>query len=144
MALRVGAVKLTKMRGAFDLATIGSSAGGNTGSQTLEYKGFDGKKASKMHRATMLRRAAGTFLRATGKVIRFSPGSVHPTGGLSSRWGRHRNHQTEALQQQYGALGGASPDKLATFTLTILDVDVAARILQAAILELAIHIDAIV
>src|SRR5579872_4704156 len=59
MALRVGAVRLTKMRGAFDLATIGSSAGGNTGGQTLEYKGFDGKKASEMRHPTVLRHGAG-------------------------------------------------------------------------------------
>jgi hypothetical protein len=48
------------------------------------------------------------------------------------------------LQKQDGALRGAAPDKLATLALTILNVNVPARILQAAILELAIHVDAIV
>jgi hypothetical protein len=48
------------------------------------------------------------------------------------------------LQKQDGALRRASPDQLATFTLAILNVNVPARILQAAILELAIHVDAIV
>ncbi len=41
-------------------------------------------------------------------------------------------------------MGGTSPDELATFTLAILHIDVATRILQAAILELAIHVDAII
>jgi hypothetical protein len=41
-------------------------------------------------------------------------------------------------------LRGAPPDELATFTLAILDVNVSARILQAAILELAVDVDAIV
>jgi hypothetical protein len=48
------------------------------------------------------------------------------------------------LQKQDGALRGATPDELATFALAILNVNVPARILQAAILELAIHVDAIV
>jgi hypothetical protein len=48
------------------------------------------------------------------------------------------------LQQQDGALRGAPPDELATFSLAILDVNIAARVLQAAILELAVHIDAVV
>jgi hypothetical protein len=48
------------------------------------------------------------------------------------------------LQKQDGALRGASPNELATFSLAILNVNVSARILQAAILELAVHVDAIV
>jgi hypothetical protein len=43
------------------------------------------------------------------------------------------------LQQQDSALGGAPPYKLATFTLAVLHVDVAAGVLQAAILERAIY-----
>jgi hypothetical protein len=48
------------------------------------------------------------------------------------------------LKKQNSALRGASPDELATFSLAILHVDVPARILQTAILELTIHVDAIV
>jgi hypothetical protein len=48
IALRVGAVKLTKMRGEFDLAKIRSSARGNPQAQTLEYKGFGREKAREM------------------------------------------------------------------------------------------------
>ena len=70
--------------------------------------------------------------------------SIDPAGriGARRRWGW--NHQAQTLQKQYGALRGASPDELATFALAILHVDVAARILQTAILELAIHVDAII
>ena len=39
---------------------------------------------------------------------------------------------------------GASPNELATLSLAILNVNVSARILQAAILELTIYVDAIV
>lgn len=38
----------------------------------------------------------------------------------------------------------ASPDQLAPFALTILHVDVTARIFQAAILELAVHVNALI
>jgi hypothetical protein len=48
------------------------------------------------------------------------------------------------LQEHNGALRGASPDKLAAFALAILDVNVTARVLQAAILELAIYVDTVV
>ena len=70
--------------------------------------------------------------------------SVDPAGRFVARgrWGR--NHQAETLQKQDGALGGASPNELATLTLAILNVNVPPRILQAAILKLAIHVDAIV
>ncbi len=70
--------------------------------------------------------------------------SVDPAGRFVARrrWGR--NHQAETLQKKDRALSGASPNELATFTLAILNVNVPARILQAAILELAIHVDAIV
>jgi hypothetical protein len=46
----VGAAKLTKMRGTVGLANLGSSMLGNSAPQTIEYKGFDGKKARKMGR----------------------------------------------------------------------------------------------
>jgi hypothetical protein len=48
MALRVGAARLTKMRGVVDLANPGSSALGNLEAQTLEYKGFDEQKAREL------------------------------------------------------------------------------------------------
>jgi hypothetical protein len=48
------------------------------------------------------------------------------------------------LQKQDGTLRGASPNELATLSLAILNVNVSARILQAAVLELAIYVDAIV
>ena len=70
--------------------------------------------------------------------------SIHPAGRLGARRWRWRNHQAETLQKQDGALGGASPDELTTFSLAILHVNVSARVLQAATLELAIHVDAIV
>jgi hypothetical protein len=41
-------------------------------------------------------------------------------------------------------LRGASPDELAAFALTILNVNVSARVLQAAVLEFAANVDAIV
>jgi hypothetical protein len=70
--------------------------------------------------------------------------SLYPAGRFVARrrWGW--NHQAETLQKQDGALCGAPPDELATFSLAVLNVNVPARILQAAILELAINIDAIV
>jgi hypothetical protein len=48
IALSVGAAKLTKIRGKFGLAKIGSSVLGISRAQTIEYKGFGGKNASKM------------------------------------------------------------------------------------------------
>ncbi len=70
--------------------------------------------------------------------------SLDPAGRFVARrrWGWH--HEAETLQKQDGALRGASPNELATFSLAILNVNVSARILQAAILELAVHVDAIV
>ena len=41
MALRVGAAKLTKMRGELGLANRRSSSGGIPKAQTVEYKGFE-------------------------------------------------------------------------------------------------------
>ena len=81
-----------------------------------------------------------------------SAGDIDPRKARSldtaSRIGAWRDggwhHHAETLQKQDGALRGASPYKLATFTLAILHINVAARIFQAAILELAIHVDAIV
>ena len=69
---------------------------------------------------------------------------MDPAGWVFARrrWGW--NHQAESLQEQDGALRGPSPNELATFSLAILNVNVPARILQAAILKLAIHIDAFV
>lgn len=69
---------------------------------------------------------------------------MNPAGRFITlrRWGR--DHQAEALQKQDGALRGASPDELATFTLAILNINITARILQAAILELAIYVDAVI
>jgi hypothetical protein len=48
MALRVGAARLTKMRGVVDLANPGSLPLGNLEAQTLEYKGFDEQKAREL------------------------------------------------------------------------------------------------
>jgi len=69
---------------------------------------------------------------------------LDPAARLAARrrWGW--NHQSEALQKQDRALRGAPPDELATFALAVLDVDVPARIFQAAILELAVDVDAII
>lgn len=68
---------------------------------------------------------------------------MDPAGWVFARR-REWNHQAETLKKQDGALRGPSPNELATFSLAILDVNVPARILQAAILKLAIHIDAFV
>ena len=65
--------------------------------------------------------------------------SLHSTGRLGA-WGHGgRNHQAESLQQLNRALRRSPPNKLASFSLAILHVDIAARILQAAALERAVH-----
>jgi hypothetical protein len=48
------------------------------------------------------------------------------------------------LQQKNGSLRGSSPNELAPFALTVLDVDIATRIFQAAIFENAVDEDPIV
>jgi len=48
------------------------------------------------------------------------------------------------LEEENGSLRGASPHQLATFTLTVLNVNVTAGIFQAAILENAINEDGFV
>src|SRR5208282_3791707 len=83
----------------------------------------------------------------SGRVGSLNPGavrSVDPAGRFVARRRRGRNHQAETLQKQDRALRRATPNELATLTLAILNVNVAARILQAAILKLAIHVDAII
>ena len=70
--------------------------------------------------------------------------SINPAGWVAARRQRGWHHQAEALQKHDRALGGSAPDELATFSLAILHINIPARILQAAILELAIHVDAIV
>ena len=57
---------------------------------------------------------------------------------------RRRDHHAQTLQQQNGALRRSPPNKLATFTLAILHVNVTARILQAAILECAVYEHALI
>lgn len=58
---------------------------------------------------------------------------LHAAGIGGGRW--RRSHQSEPLQEEDRALGGAAPDELAAFTLAVLDVNVSARVFQAAILE---------
>jgi hypothetical protein len=70
--------------------------------------------------------------------------SVNPVSWVAARWQWGWHHQTETLQKHDRALGGSTPDELATFTLAILHINISARILQAAILELAINVDAVV
>jgi hypothetical protein len=48
------------------------------------------------------------------------------------------------LQKEDGSLRGITPDQLAAFSLAVLDVDVASRILQAAILEHAVDKHAVI
>jgi hypothetical protein len=43
------------------------------------------------------------------------------------------------LEQEYGTLCRATPHELATFPLTILHVNIAAGILQAAVLKRAVN-----
>ena len=70
--------------------------------------------------------------------------SLHSTGRFGA-WGHgRRNHQAEPLQQLNRALRRSPPNKLASFSLAILHVDIAARILQAAALERAVHEHSIV
>jgi hypothetical protein len=59
--------------------------------------------------------------------------------------GRGRgSHQAKALQQENSPLGGASPYKLAPFSLAVLDINVASRILQAAIFERTIDKNSVI
>ncbi len=62
-----------------------------------------------------------------------------------SRGGNGRgSHQSQSLEENHSALGRATPNELAPLPLTVLDVDVPAGILQAAIAEGAIDKDALV
>ena len=65
--------------------------------------------------------------------------SLHSTGGFGTRRDGRRNHQSEPLEQEDGALCSSPPDKLAPLSLAILHVDVSARILQATVLEGAVY-----
>jgi len=69
---------------------------------------------------------------------------LHPPSLIASRRRRWRNHQAQTLEQHYRPLRRCAPDELATLTLAVLYVDVAAGILQAAILERAVDEDPIV
>ena len=64
--------------------------------------------------------------------------SLHPPPLIRPRSWRWRDHQAQTLQQHHGPLRRGAPDELATLTLTVLHVNVTARILQAAILERAV------
>jgi hypothetical protein len=64
-----------------------------------------------------------------------------PRDGRRRGW---RRHQPQRLEQENGPLGGSSPDQLAAVPLAVLDVDVSARIFQAAILERAVDEDSVV
>jgi hypothetical protein len=46
-----------------------------------------------------------------------------------------RGHQSKALEQKHGTLSSSPPDELTTFALAILNVDIAAGVFKAAILE---------
>ena len=69
---------------------------------------------------------------------------LHPASLITSRRRRWRNHQTQALKQHYRTLRRSAPDELATLALAVLYVDVAAGVLQAAILEGAVDEDPVV
>ena len=64
--------------------------------------------------------------------------SLHAPGRIGGGRRRRRYHQAQTLQQHYRALCRCSPDELAAFSLTVLHVNVAAGIFQAAILEGAV------
>jgi hypothetical protein len=53
-------------------------------------------------------------------------------------------HQSQALEKKDGALSGAAPDELASVALASLNVNIAAAVLQAAILEHAVDKNAFV
>ena len=64
--------------------------------------------------------------------------SLHSSGRIRAGRRRRRCHQAQTLQQHYGPLRRCPPDELATFSLTVLHVDVAAGVFEAAILEGAV------
>ena len=70
--------------------------------------------------------------------------SLHPPRRICARRRRWCYHQAQTLQQHHRPLRRCTPDELATFALAVLYVDVAAGILQAAILERAIDKDPVV
>jgi hypothetical protein len=70
--------------------------------------------------------------------------SLHAPGLVTSRGRRRRNHQAQALKQHHCTLCCSTPDELATLALAVLHVDVAARVLQAAVLERAVDEDPVV
>jgi hypothetical protein len=69
---------------------------------------------------------------------------LHAAGSACciGRWSG--SHQAQSLQQKNGALGSAPPNQLAAITLAILDIYVAPRIFQAAILENAVDENSLV
>jgi hypothetical protein len=66
---------------------------------------------------------------------------LHPASLITSRRRRWRDHQAQALKQHDRTLRRCTPDELATLALAVLYVDVAAGVLQAAILEGAVDED---
>ena len=70
--------------------------------------------------------------------------SLHAPGRIGGGRRRRRYHQAQTLQQHYRALCRCSPDKLATFSLTVLDINISTRVFQTAILELTVYVNAIV
>jgi hypothetical protein len=69
---------------------------------------------------------------------------LHPASLITRGRRRGRNHQAQALKQHYRTLRRSTPDELATLALAGLYVDVAAGVLQAAILEGAVDEDPVV
>ena len=69
---------------------------------------------------------------------------MNPAARLRRGGNGRGRHQSQSLQKDHGALGRATPDELAPLPLAVLDVDVPAGILQAAIAEGAIDKDSLV
>jgi hypothetical protein len=63
---------------------------------------------------------------------------LHAAGSFRGGQRSSRRHQPQPLQKENGSLGWATPHQLATFSLAVLDVDIAPRILQAAVLKDAV------
>lgn len=69
---------------------------------------------------------------------------LNAAGGTARGWNGRGRHQPQRLQENDGVLRRAAPHELTSFTLTVLDVDVAAGILQTAVAERAIDKDSLV
>jgi hypothetical protein len=69
---------------------------------------------------------------------------LHASSLVSGSRLRRRYHQAQTLQQHHRPLRRSTPNELAALALAVLYVDIAARILQAAILERTVDEDTVI